>query len=55
MRTLWSGKNALQGAHCGGKENDTLYPAAGGEYAPTRILFHIFIMFVENEGNVRTG
>ena len=31
-------KNAPQGSHCGGMENDTAYPAAGGEYAFTRIL-----------------
>ena len=35
-------KNAPQGSHCGGMENDTTYPAAGGEYAFTRILFYIF-------------
>ena len=31
-------ENAPQGSHCGGIENDTSYPAAGGEYAFTRIL-----------------
>ena len=31
-------KNASQGLHCGGEENDTLYPAAGGEYAIMRIF-----------------